>query len=250
MMRRLLIISVTLLACACSGAQVKHYRPKVLQEYVHDASAYTQGLFFHQDTLYETTGQYGESSLRKVDLQSGNPYSVHRFSSKYFIEGSVVLNDVLYILTWTNRVAFRYDAGSLSYIKTLSYPREGWGLTTDGRRLIASDGSAWLYFLDEDMKVEKKLQVKLDGKPLRNLNELEWIKGKIWANVYLTDMIAIIDPDSGKVEATLDCSNLLPAKLRTRETDVLNGIAADNKGNIYITGKNWPRMYRIELVKR
>lgn len=246
----ILTLSLGLLLCACSGAQVKEYRVKVVKEYPHDVNAYTQGLFFHEGTLYETTGQYGSSSLRTVDLKTGTPVTNQPFSRKYFGEGSVILGEDLYILTWTNKVVFRYDAPTLTYKSTVAYNREGWGLTTDGRQLIASDGSANLYFMDADLKLLRRQQVTLNGRPLRNLNELEWIDGKVWANVYLTDLIVIINPADGKVEATIDCDGLLPSRLRTRETDVLNGIAVDAAGKIYLTGKNWPRLYEVQLEKK
>ena len=249
MKKQLLILSLLAL-CACSQAQIKQYSFKVVKEYPHDVMAYTQGLFFHEGKLYETTGQYGTSSIRTVDLASGKPTVEKKLNRKYFGEGSVILGKDLYVLTWTNNVAFRYDAATLSYKQTVSYPREGWGLTTDGKQLIASDGSANLYFLDADMKLLKKLPVTMNGRPLRNLNELEWIDGKVWANVYMTDMIVMINPSSGKVEGALDCTGLLPDELYTSATDVLNGIAVDAAGKIYLTGKNWPRMYQIELIKK
>lgn len=238
-----------LLISACSSAQVKEYKVKVTAEYPHDVHAYTQGLFFHDGVLYETTGQWGESSIRTVDLETGEVTAIKKLSSKYFGEGSVILGDDLYVLTWTNKLAFRYDAKTLTYKATLAYPREGWGLTTDGKQLIASDGTSTLYFLDSNLKVLRRLRVTLRDRSLQYLNELEWIDGKIWANVYTSDMIAIINPSNGKVEATVDCRGLLPASLRTKDTDVLNGIAVDSEGHIYLTGKNWPRMYRIELKK-
>lgn len=250
-MRSLRLISLgLLLCCACSQAQVKEYGVKVVREYPHDRAAYTQGLFFHEGTLYETTGQYGGSMLRKVQLSSGKALQEKKLSRKYFGEGSVILDGTLYILTWTNKVAFRYHPETLEYQSTVSYPREGWGLTTDGKQLIASDGSANLFFLDKDLRLQRKLPVTLNGRPLRNLNELEWIGGKVWANVYLTDRIVVIDPSSGQVEALIDCTGLLPAKLRDRSTDVLNGIAIDADGHIFLTGKCWPKMYQIELKKQ
>lgn len=249
-MKRWLLIVGVLLAGACSQAQVKQYGVKVVKEYPHRTDAYTQGLFFHEGVLWETTGQYGESTIRTVDLASGEPIALKKLTGKYFGEGSVILDGVLYVLTWTNKVAFKYDAATITYQQTLRYPREGWGLTTDGKQLIASDGSANLYFLDKDLKLIKRLPVTMNGRSLRYLNELEWIDGKIWANVYTTDTIVIINPADGKVEAAIDCTGLLPDKLRKKDTDVLNGIARDAEGRIYLTGKKWPRLYQVELVKK
>ena len=248
-MKRFILIFCSLLVAACSEAQVKQYKLKVVKEYPHSEAAYTQGLFFHGGVLYETTGQFGESAIRTVNLLDGKSITEKKLSSKYFGEGSVILDGSLYILTWTNKVAFVYDAETLTYKRTVGYPRPGWGLTTDGKQLIASDGSSNLYFMDANFKLERRQAVTLNGRPLRNLNELEWIDGRIWANVYLTDTIVIINPKNGKVEATVDCTGLLPAKLRKPDTDVLNGIAVDAEGHIYLTGKNWPRLFQIELVK-
>ncbi len=242
------IAAILLSAISCRAKGPERYGVRVLAEYVHDSGAYTQGLFFQDGSLYETTGLNGSSSLRKVDLQTGDVLQKVDFSRKYFAEGSVVLDGSLYVLTWTNKVAFVYDAATLTYQKTYSYPREGWGLTTDGKSLIASDGSAKLYFLSSEFKLEKTLNVTLNGRAIRNLNELEWIDGRIWANVYLTDMILIINPESGVVEATVDGSGLVPRKLRQPDTDVLNGIAVDADGSVYLTGKNWPRLYKVQLV--
>ncbi|MBR4775652.1 MAG: glutaminyl-peptide cyclotransferase [Bacteroidales bacterium] len=248
-MKKIALIFCSLLIAACSEAQVVQYRPKVVKEYPHSVTAYTQGLFFHDGVLYESTGQYGGSAIRTVNLQDGKSIVEKKFNNKYFGEGSVILNGDLFILTWMNKVAFIYDAKTLTYKRTVSYPRQGWGLTTDGKQLIASDGSSNLYFMNTSLKLQKTLPVTLNGRPLRNLNELEWIDGKIWANVYLTDMIVIINPKNGKVEGKIDCTGLLPANLKTPDTDVLNGIAVDGKGHIFLTGKNWPRMYEIELIK-
>lgn len=240
-----------LLCCFGCSAKVKHFTVKVVREYPHDESSYTQGLFFHDGKLYESTGQYGSSTFRSVNLADGKPLRKLDFSDKYFVEGSVILGDRLYVLTWENKLAFVYDAKTLAYKNTYAYPREGWGLTTDGKQLIASDGTSSLFFMDASLKVSKTVKVTLDGRPLRLLNELEYIDGKVWANVYMTDMIVIIDPSTGKVEATVDCTGLLPQRLRTSDTDVLNGIARNpGTGKIYLTGKNWKRLYEVELVKK
>ena len=248
--KRLISIALALAVLVSCQGKVKNYRLNVVKEYPHDTSSYTQGLFFHEGTLYESTGQMGESTMRIVDLQSGSPLRKLSFADKYFIEGSVILDDELFILSWLNKEAFIYDASSLEYKQTYSYPREGWGLTTDGRQLIASDGSDRIYFLDKRFNVQKTLKVTRDGKPLKLLNELEWIDGKIWANIYMTDDIAIINPRTGAVEGMIDCSGLLDRRLRTPRTDVLNGIALNPEdGKIYLTGKYWPKLFEIELVQ-
>jgi glutamine cyclotransferase len=250
MMKRIAVILLLVAAVSCGTTKVREYRVHVVKEYPHDVTSYTQGLFFHGDSLYESTGQWGESTFRTVDLETGEALSRMDFSRKYFIEGSVMFEGDLYILTWTNQVAFRYDAATHKYKSTVAWPREGWGLTTDGKQLIASDGSSFLYFLDADLNVLRRQRVTLDGKSVQYLNELEYIDGKVWANVYTTDTVVIIDPENGEVEATVDCKGLLPYKERTRDTDVLNGIAVDRQGRIFLTGKYWPKMYEIELVKK
>lgn len=248
-LRYLLLAAAVLLGSTGCEARVKQYKVEVVKEYAHDTGAYTQGLFFHGGRFYESTGQFGESTFREVELATGKVLSKMNFQQKYFAEGSVMLDGKLYILTWLNKVAFVYDAATLEYKQTYSYPREGWGLTTDGKSLIASDGSARLYFLTPEFRQERYVDVKMDGRPVRYLNELEYIDGKVWANVYTTDLIVIINPADGTVEASIDCSGLLPRNLRKPETDVLNGIAQDPAtGKIYLTGKYWPRLYEIRLV--
>lgn len=236
-----------LFATSCAEAQVKRYEVEVVKEYIHDSKAYTQGLFFHNNTLYETTGLNGKSSLRKVDLESGEVVELKNISKKYFAEGSCVLDDKLYVLTWQNQVVFVYDVQTLEYKMSYSFAREGWGLTTDGKQLIASDGSARLTFYDADLQQIRSVTVTLNGRPVRLLNELEWVDGRVWANVYTSDIIVVINPSNGKVEATIDCTGLLPEKLQKPDTDVLNGIAVSADGRIILTGKNWPRLYEVRL---
>lgn len=248
-MKHIISICVCVLCSILScSAKVERYKVEVVKAYPHDTGSYTQGLFWHGGSLYESTGLNGKSTFRKVDLQSGQALTKLPFNKKYFVEGSVILGDKLYILTWTNKVIFIYDADTLEYRSTYSYPREGWGLTTDGKSLISSDGSSRIYFLTPELKFERSINVTLNGRAVRYLNELEWIDGRIWANVYTTDTIVIINPDTGVVEATVDCEGLLPERLRTSDTDVLNGIAVDSEGRIFLTGKNWPELYEVKLV--
>lgn len=246
----LVVIVLSLFASSCVNAKVRQYKAQVVAEYPHDRTSYTQGLFFYDGQMYESTGLNGRSTFRKVDIRTGKALYRLNFDRRYFLEGSVEKDGKIYMLTWQNNVAFVYDAKTLKYKKSYSYPREGWGLTTDGKSLIASDGSANLYFLDDDFRTARKLTVRLNGRPVNDLNELEYIDGKIWANVYLTDLIVIVNPADGNVEATVDCSGLLPSRLRYDDTDVLNGIAYNpQNGKIYLTGKNWCRLYEIKLAE-
>lgn len=246
----LVVIVLSLLASSCVNAKVRQYKAQVVAEYPHDRTSYTQGLFFYDGQMYESTGLNGKSTFRKVDIRTGKALYRLNFDRRYFLEGSVEKDGNIYMLTWQNNVAFVYDAKTLKYKKSYSYPREGWGLTTDGKSLIASDGSANLYFLDDDFRTARKVTVRLNGRPVNDLNELEYIDGKIWANVYLTDLIVIVNPADGNVEATVDCSGLLPSRLRYDDTDVLNGIAYNpQNGKIYLTGKNWCRLYEIKLAE-
>ena len=253
-MSRIAILLFLSIAFSCSSCaqEPARYGIKVTDSYTHDRSAYTQGLFFYRDTLYESCGQYGESSFRKVNLADGRVLRRLNFDSEYFVEGSVVLDGRLYVLTWQEHKCFVYDASSWKYLGELYNFTEGWGLTTDGESLIMSDGSSMLYFLDPmTFLVRKKTEVKLGDKSVRFLNELEYIDGRVWANVYGSDQIVIINPDNGRVEGVVDCRNLLSRSLRTQTTDVLNGIAYNpSDGSIYLTGKFWPRLYRIELVEK
>ena len=245
------VFAMMLLLVSCAEASVKTYRLEVVAEYPHDTSSYTQGLFFNDGDLYESTGTHGKSTFRKVDLQTGTPVKRLDFDKKYFVEGSVMFKGNLYILTWESRVAFVYDANTLEYRSTWSYPREGWGITTDGKQLIASDGSATLFFMDENFALQRRVMVKHEGRPVRWLNELEYINGKVWANVYTTDQIVIINPKDGNVEGVVDCRGLLPKELYKPDTDVLNGIAYDpSTKKIYLTGKNWPKMYEVKLIEK
>lgn len=247
----LLILLMPFVLVSCSDPGVKEYGIEVVAEYPHDTGSYTQGLFFQDGEMYESTGQFGLSTFRQVEVATGKALRKLEFTDEYFIEGSVMFEGNLYVLTWTNRKAFVYDAQTLEYKSTWKYPREGWGITHDGKNLIASDGSANLYFMDKNFAPMRKVTVKLEGRPVRFLNELEYIDGKIWANVYTTDSIVIINPKDGNVEGLIDCAGLLPRELYTADTDVLNGIAYDKEQDrIFLTGKNWPKLYEVKLIKK
>ena len=242
---------LSFLLVSCADASVKEYTLEVVAKYPHDTESYTQGLFFHDGQMYESTGIKGKSTFRKVNLETGEAERRLDFDRKYFVEGSVMFEGNLYVLTWETKVAFVYDAETLEYKSSWKYPREGWGLTTDGKQLIASDGSATLFFMDKDFALQRRLVVKYEDRPVRWLNELEYIDGKIWANVYTTDEIVIINPKDGRVEGIIDCRGLLPKQLRTPETDVLNGIAYNPQNKkIYLTGKNWPELYEVRLIEK
>lgn len=250
-LRNIVLLISVLGFVSCADAKVKEYTLEVVAEYPHDTGSYTQGLFFHEGQLYESTGLNGKSTFRKVDLQTGEALEKMNFDKKYFVEGSVIWKDNLYILTWETRVAFIYDAKTLEYKSSWKYPREGWGITTDGKQLIASDGSANLYFMNENFALDRKVTVKYEDRPIRFLNELEYIDGKVWANVYTSDEIVIINPKDGNVTGIVDCRGLLPRSLYTAGTDVLNGIAYNPEdGKIYLTGKNWPKLYEVRLVEK
>lgn len=241
----------SLSACG-SASQVTHYTLKVEKTLPHDSSAYTQGLFFENDQLFESAGQYGSSSLRKVALDTGEVGQRLDLEEKYFAEGSCILNGKLYMLTWLEGVCFVLNPDTFETVRSFQHRRQGWGLTTDGSSLIMSDGSAQLYFKNPDTFVdERSVTVRLDGKSVNYLNELEYIDGKVWANVYGKTDILIIDPTSGTVEGVIDCSSLEGMLDSTEDIDVLNGIAyRPATKEIFLTGKYWPNMFSVSLQQK
>jgi glutaminyl-peptide cyclotransferase len=227
------------------------WRYKVVKSYPHDPGAFTEGLFLHGGFLYESTGLEGRSSIRKVKLATGKVLMQHDIPSSYFGEGIVAWKGRLIELTWRSEVGFIYDLATFQPISGFTYPGEGWGLTSDGKHIIMSDGTPQLRILDPTtLDQTGSLTVTDDGHPVTNLNELEWVKGEIFANVWLTNRIARIDPRTGKVTGWIDLSGLLDAAPSGHDQpDVLNGIAYDaKKDRLFVTGKFWPRLYEITLV--
>ena len=223
------------------------YGYQIVREYPHDPKAFTQGLQFVDGVLYEGTGQNGQSSIRRVKLETGEVLQKRDVPSQHFGEGIAVWKDSLFELTWQSHTAFVYDRATFELRRQYSYAGEGWGLTHDGTDLIMSDGTNQLRVIDPATFVEKRrITVTADGLPLKNLNELEFIKGEIFANVWMTDYIARIAPDSGKVTGYVDLRGLL-----TPNPDVLNGIAYDAQHDrIFVTGKWWPKLFEIRLIRR
>jgi glutamine cyclotransferase len=224
---------------------------QVVRSFPHDPAAFTQGLIFRDGVLYEGTGLKGQSSLRKVRLETGEVLQQRALEARYFGEGITDWNDAIVQLTWQAGIGFVYDRAGFTLKRTFSYTGEGWGLTHDGTRLIMSDGSASLRFLDPGTFRETgRLTVRDGGTAVGSLNELEFVRGEIYANVWQTDRIVRIDPRRGNVTATIDLTGLLPAAERAR-VDVLNGIAYDpQRDRLFVTGKLWLRLFEIRVVKR
>lgn len=222
---------------------------KVVKTFPHDRNAFTQGLLWHDGVLYEGTGREGLSFVRRVDLNTGKVLRQSKLPPEVFGEGLVLDGDRLIQITWQSGRAFVFDAQTFKPLGEWKYKGEGWGLTTDGKELIMSDGSSQLIFRDPKTFAEKRrVKVTFNGKPLKMLNELEWIAGQVWANVWQTDYIVRINPQTGAVEDYLDCSGLLSSNSRVGKEDVLNGIAYDAQTKrIFLTGKLWPKLFEIKL---
>lgn len=225
---------------------------RVVKSYPHDPAAYTQGLIYLDGFLFESTGLNGQSTLRKVELETGEVVQQHRLDAAYFAEGLAEWNGQLVQLTWRSNVAFVYDLASFSLRRTLRYTGEGWGLTRDQEGFILSDGTNQLRFLHPDTFREvRRLTVTDGGVPVRDLNELEYVRGEVYANVWRTDRIARISPQTGRVVGWIDLRGLMAAGYRLDPAAVLNGIAYDAATNrLFVTGKLWPRLFEIEVVRR
>jgi glutaminyl-peptide cyclotransferase len=254
---RILTLAAALMACSCGPASPQgvpaEYGYEVVHVYPHDRSAFTEGLFYLDGYLYESTGLERESSIRKVRLETGEIVQRYDLPPQYFGEGIINWKDRLIQLTYQTHVGFVHDLGDFRLERQFEYPGEGWALTQDGKRILMSDGTPEIRFWDpETLRETGRITVTRQGQPVKNVNELEWVNGEIYANVWLTDLMLRIDPSSGVVLGVVDLSGLLSrADYKEGETDVLNGIAYDAKGGrLFVTGKRWPKIFEIRLVKR
>lgn len=247
--RALLVVIFWTAACALAGAQDTY---RIVHTYPHDPRAFSQGLLYSDGHLYESTGLEGRSSLRMVDLTTGRVLQSVHVPSQYFAEGLAAWGSTLIQLTWQSHVAFIYDRFSFRLLRTLPFEGEGWGLTQDGKHLILSDGSADLKFLDPDtLRVVRQVHVTDQGAPVTQLNELECVRGEIYANIWHSDRIARIAPQTGKVLGWIDLAGLLPANQRSDPEAVLNGIAYDAAHDrLFVTGKLWPQLFEIKIVPK
>lgn len=254
----ILVVASCLVLPSCSSGnatKIAGSAPKfnceVVNTYPHDAQAFTQGLIFRDGKLLESTGKQGRSKLRSVDLDSGEVLKQVDVAPQYFAEGITVLNGKIYQLTWQHHLGFIYDYQTFAQLGQFSYDGEGWGLTSDGHSLILSDGSSRLRFLDPGtFKVTKTIAVTDKGKPVNRLNELEFINGEIYANIWHDERIVTINPDTGAVTGWIDCSGLMSRSGARDGEAVLNGIAVDEtSGRLFVTGKLWPKLFEIKVKK-
>ena len=243
--------SVTRFITVVSDVTPKRYGYGVVHTYPHDPEAFTQGLVYEKGKMFEGTGQKSGSSLREVDLHTGKVIRQHDLDASLFGEGIALYHDRIYQVTWENQVGFIYDKATFNVINKIYYSTQGWGLATVGDRIVMSDGTNVLAFYDPEMfTIVSRIEVYDNEKMVESLNELEYINGEIWANIWMTDRIARIDPSSGKVLGYVDLKGILPESDKTPETDVLNGIAWDAEGKrIFVTGKRWPKLFEIRITE-
>ena len=230
------------------------YTYQIVAEYPHDPAAFTQGLVYTNGQLFESTGLNGRSSLREVELSTGRVLRSVPLSNELFGEGLTLANGQLFQLTWQNHIGFVYEPDTFDVVRTFTYTHEGWGIAFDGRQLIVSDGTPTLRFLDLDtLTATSQVNVTYHGQPVNELNELEWVHGEVWANIWQTNFIARINPQTGEVTGWIDLTGLLAQSTATpvpnQPVDVLNGIAYDEAHDrLFVTGKLWPRLFEIKLM--
>lgn len=237
-----------------SSVRPKLYTYNILETYPHDIKAYTQGLEFHGDILYESTGQYGQSTLRKTDYKTGEVLQTVKLAPNYFGEGLTILNNKIYQLSWRENTGFIYNLETMEQTGTFVYgkSKEGWGLCNDGKNIYKSDGTDKIWTLNPNTLAEKDyIEIFTNTSQIKSVNELEWVDGKILANIYMQGSIAIINPKNGAVEGVIDLTDLKDKVTQHPELDVLNGIAYKGEPNIlYITGKNWDKLFKIEIIEK
>lgn len=245
-----LIPALALLLTASGLSAQSSLEYQLVARYSHDRSSFTQGLEIYGDHVFESTGQYGQSTVQRYTLAEPRAGIRRKLPRALFGEGLTVLNDKVYQLTWRSGKAFVYEPEGLEEIDSFTIAGDGWGLTNNGSQLIYSDGSDKLYFLNPGSKrVERTVRVTMGGRQVEYLNELEWVEGRIFANVLPTNLIVVIDPDTGVVETTLDLEKLYPRRMRRSSSDIANGIAWDEENSeLLVTGKNWPWIYRLHLA--
>jgi glutaminyl-peptide cyclotransferase len=243
--------TVTHFTVILSDIVPKKYGYKVVHTYPHDRNAFTQGLVYDNGEFFEGTGEETGSSLREVELETGKVKRQHDLDASLFGEGIALYRDRIYEVTWKNKVGFVYNKSDFKLINKIYYPTEGWGLTTIDDKIVLSDGTNVLYFYEPEMfTVISKIEVYDNEKMRDSLNELEYVNGEIWANIWMNDHIARIDPATGKVLGYINLKGILPASDRDESTDVLNGIAYDDKGKrIFVTGKRWPKLFEIKVTE-
>jgi glutamine cyclotransferase len=257
---QLFLVFLSSIAAAAFAQSLPAQKPKAVPQYTftvvhvypHDPEAFTQGLVYHDGFLYEGTGLNGRSSLRKVRLETGEVLQHADLAPDYFGEGIAILDDQVFQLTWRSQTGFVYKLSDFSLLRRFSYPGEGWGLTTDGRDLYMSDGSAEIRVIaPAGFREKRRIKVHDGSTPITELNELEWVEGEIFANVWQTDRIARISPATGRVTGWIDLKGLLSPVYKLQEGAVLNGIAYDARGKrLFVTGKLWPSVFEIQLVRK
>ncbi len=246
-------IGALLLAAGTAQAAIPIYAFMVKHAYPHDTGAFTQGLYIKDGALFESTGLKGQSSIRRVQLETGRVLQKKDIAAEFFGEGIAPVGNEIVSLTWTTQVGFVYDAKTFAMKRKFSYTGEGWGLTGNGAHLFMSDGTAAIRVLDPKTLAEvRRIQVSAEGRPIASLNELEWVDGQLFANVWGSDVIARIDPETGKVVGWIDLTGLADKDWKGMgPDDVLNGIAYDAQHKrLFVTGKHWPKLFEIELVER
>jgi glutamine cyclotransferase len=252
----LVVIAFSATFCPCASADsntaqvVPVYGYEIIKTYPHDRRAFTQGLVFSGGFLYEGTGSYGQSELRKVTLETGQVLRRSKLPSRYFGEGITIHRGRIIQLTWKSRIGFVYDCNTFEPLRTFAYPTEGWGITHDEKHLIISDGTSTLHLLDPNtFEPIAKLEVHDNNTPVPGLNELEYIKGRIYANIWKSDRIAVISPETGRILAWINLKGILDGFDYKKPVDVLNGIAYDNENDrLFVTGKLWPHLFQIKLL--